>query len=149
MRGNAAVAAFAVFCLLKDAVTHEVGSLLTVSEAARLLHVSDDTLRRQIREGDLEAIQIGTTPTGRPRYRIPRTAVDDRLGRRVPVVTPALDRLREVFSVLSDEEREELIEWARSQRPDEPDDHPRLPEPTKEEIARKFSGRLLTKKRAG
>ena len=128
-------------------------SLLTVSEAARLLHVSDDTVRRQIREGDLEAIQIGTTPTGRPRYRIPKAAVEDRLRRRVPVATPALDRLREVFSVLSEEEREELIEraikWARSQRPDEPEDRPRLPEPTKEEIARKFSGRLLTRKRAG
>lgn len=134
-------------------MTHDAKSLLTVSEAARLLHVSDDTVRRQIKEGDLEAIQIGTTPTGRPRYRIPKAAVEDRLGRRVPVATPALDRLREVFSVLSDKEREELIEraieWARSQRPDETDDRPRLPEPTKEEIARKFGGRLLTRKRAG
>ncbi|WP_102126042.1 helix-turn-helix domain-containing protein [Deinococcus planocerae] len=134
-------------------MTPKPQALLTVTEVARLLHVSDDTVRRQIREGDLEAIQIGTTPTGRPRYRVPKAAVDARLGRRVPVATPSLDRLREVFSVLSDEEREELIEraieWARSQRTDEPDDRPRLPEPTREEIVRKFGRRLLTRKRAG
>lgn len=117
-------------------MTQAPEALLTVSEVARLLHVSDDTVRRQIKEGDLEAIQIGTTPKGRPRYRIPQAVVEDKLGRRTTVKTPSLDRLREAFSVLTDEEQTDLIErairWAREQAPDEPDEAPRLPEPTKE-----------------
>ena len=127
--------------------------LLTVTEAAKLLHVSDDTVRRQIKEGDLEAVQIGTTPKGRPRYRIPKAAVEHKLGRRPPLKTPALDRLREVLSVLSDQEREDLIEqaiqWAREKTPDAPGDTARRPEPSPEEIARRFGGRLLSRKRAG
>lgn len=134
-------------------MTQEHKTLLTVSEAAKLLHISDDTVRRQIKEGDLEAIQIGTTPKGRPRYRIPKAAVEHKLRPRVPVETPALDQLREVFSVLSDQEREELIEqairWAREKAPAVPGDTPRLPEPSREEIERRFRGRLLSKKRAG
>jgi len=134
-------------------MTQEHKTLLTVSEAAKLLHISDDTVRRQIKEGDLEAIQIGTTPTGRPRYRIPKAAVEHKLRRSAPVETPALDQLREVFSVLSDQEREDLIEqairWAREKRRAVPDDTPRRPEPSREEIERRFSGRLLSKKRAG
>lgn len=128
-------------------------TLLTVSEAAKLLHISDDTVRRQIREGDLEAIQIGTTPKGRPRLRVPSAAVQQKLRQRVPRATPSLDRLREAFSVLTDEQKEALIEeairWARSQEPEVIDATPRLPEPTKEEIERRFTGRLVTKKRAG
>lgn len=117
--------------------------MLTVSEAARLLHVSGDTVRRQIREGDLEAVQIGTTPRGRPRYRIPSRAVEQKLSQKAGPLPSGLDRLREAFAPLSEEEREELIErairWARAQTPEEPGDTPRLPALTKEEIAQRLS----------
>ncbi len=129
-------------------MTLEPRRLLTVSEVAQLLHVSDDTVRRQIKEGDLEAIQIGTTPKGRPRYRIPSAVVEHKLSRRTTMETPALDRLREAFSVLSDEEQADLIErairWARDQTPDPPRDTSRLPELTREEIERQLTQRAKT-----
>ena len=113
-----------------------------------MLRVSDDTVRRQIREGDLEAIQIGTTPKGRPRLRVPSEAVERKLRQRVPLVTPSVDRLREAFSVLTDEQKEALIEeavrWARGQAPDETDNTSRLPEPTREEIERRLTPRAKT-----
>ena len=97
----------------------EPRDLLTVMEAAKQLHVSDDTVRRQIREGDLEAVQIGTTPTGRPRYRIPAQVVAQRLNTPAQATSaPALDRLRAAFAELSAEEQDSLIAealaWSRA-----------------------------------
>lgn len=124
-------------------MTDKSQELFTVPQVARLLHVSDDTVRRQIKEGDLEAVRIGTTPKGRPRYRIPSAAVEQKLRQSTLSQPSALDRLREVFAPLTDEQKEELIEraiqWARAQMPDEPDDTPRLPALTKEEIAQRLS----------
>ena len=97
-------------------------TLYTVQEVARLLHVSDDTVRRQIREGDLEAIRIGTTPKGRPRYRIHADVVEQKLSQSTAAPVSAIDRFREVFAHLDDTEREELIEkaiqWARTRTPE-------------------------------
>lgn len=39
--------------------TNESLQLLTLSEAARLLHVSTKTLQRMIRSGDLPALKVG------------------------------------------------------------------------------------------
>ncbi|BDP41440.1 hypothetical protein DAETH_14090 [Deinococcus aetherius] len=126
-------------------MTDKGQDMFTVPQVARLLHISDDTVRRQIREGDLEAIRIGTTPKGRPRYRILSTVVEQKLKQSTLSQSSALDRLREAFAPLTDEQKEELIEraiqWARAQTPDEPDDTPRLPEQTREEIARRLNPR--------
>jgi len=122
---------------------HEPRGLLTVPEAARLLHVSDDTVRRQIREGDLGAVQIGTTPTGRPRYRIPTAVVEERLGRSTLPAPSAAERLQAAFAVLTEDQQEALlaqaVSWARAQTPD-PVVGERLPEPTSEDITRRFPG---------
>ncbi|WP_027482279.1 helix-turn-helix domain-containing protein [Deinococcus pimensis] len=134
-------------------MSHEPHSLLTITEVAQRLHVSDDTVRRQIREGDLEAVQIGTTPKGRPRLRVPAAAVERKLRQRVAHPTPSLERLREVFSVLTDEQKEALIDeavlWARETQERQTAGSPELPEPTRDELQRRFAGRLATKKRAG
>lgn len=124
-------------------VQHEPRGLLTVLEVARLLHVSDDTVRRQIREGDLEAVQIGTTPTGRPRYRVPTAVVEARLGRRTVQIPSAGERLQAAFALLTEDQQEALlaqaIAWARAQTPDVVMGG-RQPEPTPEDIAKRFPG---------
>ncbi len=101
-------------------------TLYTVQEVARLLHVSDDTVRRQIREGDLEAVRIGTTPKGRPRYRIAAEVVEQKLGQS-SAAPSALERFRELFAGLEDEAREELLEkaihWARERTPEPKGSH--------------------------
>ena len=106
------------------APTREPLGLLTVQEVARILHVSDDTVRRQIREGDLPAVRIGTTPQGRARLRVSSETLDRRLkelhGGAAAAQTPRLESLeqfRALFAHMSDEEREtlfvEALEWAR------------------------------------
>lgn len=116
-------------------------TLYTVQEVARLLHVSDDTVRRQIREGDLEAILIGTTPKGRPRYRIAADIVEQKLSQSTAAAPSALDRFRDLFAGLGDNEREELLEkaiqWARERTP-EPH-RPQGKELSREELAGKLS----------
>jgi len=122
---------------------HEPRGLLTVPETARLLHVSDDTVRRQIREGDLEAVQIGTTPQGRPRYRVPAAVVEERLGRSTLKPPSAAERLQAAFAVLTGEQQETLlaqaIAWARTQAPGVPIGE-RQPEPSRDEITQRFPG---------
>ncbi len=119
----------------------EPRALLTVMEAARRLHVSDDTLRRQIRAGDLPAVQIGTTPTGRPRYRVPAQAVAERLGEGPE--TPALERLRAAFSQLTEGQQEALIAeavvWARGETP--APQHKRQPALTRQALAARVTKR--------
>lgn len=122
----------------------EPPALLTVQQAARLLHVSDDTVRRQIKEGALEAIRVRTTPTGRAQYRIPVKAVQQVLGNTALALDEEPDPfepLRQAFEPLSDDEREEVIaqavQWARAHMP--VDDRPRSPALTKEEIAQRLS----------
>jgi excisionase family DNA binding protein len=126
---------------------HEPHALLTIPEAAQRLQLSDDTVRRQIREGDLPAIRLGTTPAGRARYRISQAVIDGLLSQAAPPVPSAAERLQEVFSVLSDEQREALIvealRWARTgQAAPVGEDLPA--EPTPEEIRARFAGSRLS-----
>ena len=124
---------------------HEPHALLTIPEAAQLLHVSDDTIRRQIREGDLPAIHLGTTPKGRPRYRIAQEVVTRLLQSSAVPMSPsptAAERLLEVFAVLSDEQREHLLTdalaWAREQQP-APETDQLPPEPSREQLAQRMA----------
>ncbi|AIZ45168.1 hypothetical protein QR90_08715 [Deinococcus radiopugnans] len=118
--------------------------LLTIPEVARLFHTSDDTVRRQIRAGDLEAVQIGTTPTGRPRYRVAADVVEARLGRPAGELPSAAERLQAAFGVLTEAQQEALlvqaITWARTQAPETGPTGNRLPEPSQADIARRFPG---------
>ncbi|WP_293912189.1 helix-turn-helix domain-containing protein [Deinococcus sp.] len=131
---------------------HEPRALLTIQQAAQLLHVSDDTVRRQIKEGDLPAIHLGTTPKGRPRYRIAREVITRRLDpdqhsanqlSRNPSAAPsASEQLQEVFASLTEGQREvlltEAIAWARQQQPTlETKGLP--PEPSREDLQRRFA----------
>lgn|GEM_PF-5575255 len=59
---------------------------LSVSEVARLLSVTDQTVRNSIHAGDLKATRIGAT------YRVPIAAFEERYG--VPVDRDELERLR-------------------------------------------------------
>jgi excisionase family DNA binding protein len=102
--------------------THEPTSLLTVQETAKLLRLSDDTVRRQIKEGTLSAIRVRTTPTGRAQYRIPTPVVDrilatSALDAQIQEADP-FEALRQAFSGLNELERDALIEqavqWARA-----------------------------------
>jgi excisionase family DNA binding protein len=48
----------------------------TIREACRLLKVSDDTVRRMIKEGTLDAVKV------RNQWRIKKASVDKLLGRK-------------------------------------------------------------------
>ena len=126
---------------------HEPHALLTIPEAAQRLHLSDDTVRRQIREGDLPAIRLGTTPKGRARYRISQAVVDGLLNQAAVPAPSAAERLQEVFSVLNDDQREaliaEAIRWARAGQ-EAPVTDGLLPEPSREEIETRFAGSRLS-----
>lgn len=122
---------------------HLPRALLTIPETARLLHVSDDTVRRQIREGDLPAVQIGTTPAGRARYRISAEVIELRLVQGDTASTTPLHRLQQAFSSLTEEQREALlaqaVAWARDQEAPATSVE-RRPEPTPEALATRFPG---------
>jgi excisionase family DNA binding protein len=123
-------------------------ALLTIPEVAKLLHVSGDTVRRQIREGDLPAIRIGVTPAGRPRYRVPSQAVQSRLGEYSTqgevAATDPLDPLRAAFAELTPAEREHLlteaIAWAKQQR-GAVSLEGRAPAPSAEDLRARFATR--------
>ncbi len=131
------------------ASTHEPRDLLTVQEVAHFLHVSDDTVRRQVRQGQLEAIHLGKTPTGRTRLRIPRAALEKLEGFASAQREDPLETLRSLFAQLSPEQQEQLIDqaviWARQQQSAVPQSTETLrPEPTLEELALRFpQGRSL------
>ncbi|TSA81441.1 helix-turn-helix domain-containing protein [Deinococcus detaillensis] len=136
---------------------HEPHALLTIAEVAQLLHLSDDTVRRQIKEGDLPAIRLGTTPKGRARYRVAQDVVARLLAGHAqpPVPAPLLasERLQAVFAELSDEQQEALvaqaIEWARRDQL-APFSVNRSPEPSRAEIERRFaSSKVLAAERNG
>ena len=123
---------------------HEPHALLTITEAAQQLHLSDDTVRRQIREGDLPAIRLGTTPKGRARYRISQAVVDGLL--KQTSFPSAAERLQQAFAVLNDDQREalisEAIRWAREGE-SIPVNDGLAAEPTREEIRTRFAGSRL------
>jgi excisionase family DNA binding protein len=113
----------------------------TIAEVAKVLRVSDETIRRKIVAGELEAIEVSSKP--RKTYRIPDYALVRWLGSEKAFqlfgVRHALEELRELFLKVPETERtailEEAITWARAQRP-EPELTGRVL--TKEEIAERF-----------
>jgi len=54
-----------------------IAALLTVQEVARNLRVSDETVRRRIRDGSLGAVQFGSI------IRVPSAELNRLLGERV------------------------------------------------------------------
>lgn len=125
-------------------------ALLTVQEAAQMLRLSDDTVRRQIREGSLQAFQVRTTPTGRAQYRIPSEAVLKLLGQDAPA--DPLEPLREAFAELSEADQEallrEAVEWARARTPESIDPtEKRLPALTPTEIQARFGNSRLNRQK--
>lgn len=120
-------------------------ALLTVQEAAQMLRLSDDTVRRQIKEGSLQAFQVRTTPTGRAQYRIPSEAVLKLLGQATP--EDPLEPLREAFAALNEADQEalldEAVQWARARTPETTEK--RLPALTSAEIQARFGGSRLNR----
>lgn len=54
----------------------------------------DDTIERQIHDGDLEAMRIGMTPSERPWCRVPVSVLEERLGRSPLKELSAAERLQ-------------------------------------------------------
>jgi excisionase family DNA binding protein len=52
-------------------------AFLTPAEAAKLLRVSREKVYTWIDRGDLSAINLSANMTGRARYKIPLTSLDD------------------------------------------------------------------------
>ena len=50
--------------------------MLDVAQAAKLLGVCEETIRRRIREGEITAINIGRENGKRARYRIPEAFLE-------------------------------------------------------------------------
>jgi excisionase family DNA binding protein len=110
--------------------------LLSIQEVARYLRISDDTVRRQILQGDLPAIRIGTTPTGRARYRIPSSAVEKMLNGNQKQQT-----WKSMFAHMSNTEIEmlidEAVQWSREQESIK-SEVIRLPEPSAQALKNRF-----------
>ena len=110
--------------------------LLSIQEVARYLRLSDDTIRRQIQAGDLPAIRIGTTPTGRARYRIPSSAIEKIIGGNVGQQT-----WKTMFAHMSEDEIEmlidEAVQWSRNQETAK-SEVIRLPEPSAKTLKNRF-----------
>jgi excisionase family DNA binding protein len=117
------------------------GQVFTVAEIAKVLRVSDETIRRKIVAGELEAIEVSSTP--RKTYRIPEYALVRWLGaekaKQLFGVRHGFEEFRELLLKIPEHERTELLEeavaWARAQRP-EPELTRRTV--TKEQIAERF-----------
>lgn len=122
-------------------------ALLTIQETAQMLRLSDDTVRRQIKEGSLRAFQVRTTPTGRVQYRIPSEAVLELLGQAAPA--DPLEPLREAFAELSEADQElllaEAVQWARARTPETTEK--RFPALTPAEIGQRFGGGRLNRQK--
>ncbi len=101
--------------------THNV---FTVAEVAKTLRVSDETIRRKIIAGELEAIEVSSKP--RKTYRIAPYALVRWLGaekaRDLFGIKNALDDMREAFLKVPEQELEDIlteaVAWARSQVPE-------------------------------
>lgn len=68
----------------------------TVPELARRYRVGEDKIRRWIDAGELAAINVATTTSGRPRYLISEEAIADFERRRSSIIhhTPTTSRRR-------------------------------------------------------
>ncbi len=121
--------------------TTSTGQVFTIAEVARVLRVSNETIRRKIISGELEAVEVSSTP--RKTYRIHPRAIVRWLGpekaREYFGIGQGFHELRELFLKVPEEERmqiiDEAIAWAKAQRP-EPELTGRVL--TKEEIAERF-----------
>jgi excisionase family DNA binding protein len=121
--------------------TTHTGQVFTIAEIARVLRVSDETIRRKISAGELEAVEVSSTP--RKTYRIPEYALVRWLGaekaKQLFGVRHGFEEFRELLLKIPEKERIEILEeavvWARAQRP-EPELTGRVL--TKEEIAERF-----------
>jgi len=58
----------------------DLGDALTIAEAADVLHRDPKTVRRWVRDGDLDAIRVGAGPRGE--LRITRRALTAYLNRK-------------------------------------------------------------------
>ena len=96
-------------------------NLYSVSEVAKALHVSGETIRRKIASGELNAVEVGSAK--RKQYRILAKDLIQWLGEdnatEIFGFARGLETLKELFETLSPKERSELIleanKWARSQ----------------------------------
>jgi excisionase family DNA binding protein len=98
--------------------------VFTIAEVAKVLRVSDETIRRKIIAGELEAIEVSSKP--RKTYRIAPYALVRWLGaekaREAFGIGQGLHELREAFLSVPEEERMQIIEealvWAKARRPE-------------------------------
>ena len=99
-------------------------TVYTVGEVATALRVSDETVRRKINSGELKALEVSSGT--RKRYRILLSELVRWLGvdvvRELFGVGQALESFRDLFSDMSEKEREALLEravtWAKDRVPD-------------------------------
>jgi excisionase family DNA binding protein len=98
--------------------------VFTIAEVAKVLRVSDETIRRKIIAGELEAIEVSKKP--RKIYRIPPYALVRWLGAEKAStffgVQDGFEELRDFLLDIPEAERDQLIEdalaWARARRPE-------------------------------
>lgn len=115
--------------------------VFTVSEVARALRISDETVRRKIEAGKLTALEVSSKP--RKTYRLLFSDLTAWLGaeqaKAIFGVGQALDEVREQLLQLPESQRlqiiEEAVAWAKAER--------KVPEPTgktpsQEEIRKRF-----------
>lgn len=55
---------------VRTVATLKAGDLLSVEQAARVLGVSDDSVRAYVRDGRLPAVRVGGSPQGPIRIRL-------------------------------------------------------------------------------
>jgi excisionase family DNA binding protein len=95
--------------------------VFTIAEVAKVLRVSDETIRRKIVAGELEAIEVSSAP--RKTYRLSYHELENWLGadeaQRL-FGKSGLDELRERFLKVPEKERMQIIgeaiAWAKAQR---------------------------------
>lgn len=98
--------------------------VFTVTEVARALRVSDETIRRKIGAGELNAVEISSKP--RKQYRILYRDLVDWIGsdraRILFGVGEVLDQVRELLATVPEAEQEKLLKeaiaWSRERRPE-------------------------------
>ncbi len=101
--------------------THNV---FTIAEVAKVLRVSDETIRRKIIAGELEAIEVSSKP--RKTYRIAPYALVRWLGAEKANdlfgVQEGFEEFRSLLLKIPETERDQLMEdalaWARTHRPE-------------------------------
>jgi excisionase family DNA binding protein len=99
-------------------------AVFTVPEVAKALRMSDETIRRKIDAGELNAMTVTSSP--RKSYRVLYRHLVEWLGesnaQAVFASQSPIDEFRQLFAHMTDEEREilvtEAVAWARMQQPE-------------------------------